>query len=66
MTFVNQITSGGYVYTTSSALPAAERAKICNCVGPQNGEPKCPCMMRGDQKALDAKLDQIIKLIEDK
>lgn len=19
----------------------------CNCVGPQNGQPKCPCMMRG-------------------
>jgi hypothetical protein len=18
----------------------------CNCIGPQNGEPKCPCMMR--------------------
>lgn len=19
----------------------------CNCIGPQNGEPKCPCKMRG-------------------
>lgn len=19
----------------------------CNCVGPQNGDPVCPCMMRG-------------------
>lgn len=19
----------------------------CNCIGPQNNEPKCPCMMRG-------------------
>lgn len=19
----------------------------CNCIGPQNGEPLCPCMMRG-------------------
>lgn len=19
----------------------------CGCVGPQNGEPKCPCLMRG-------------------
>lgn len=19
----------------------------CNCIGPQNGEPRCPCMMRG-------------------
>lgn len=20
---------------------------MCNCVGPQNGEPMCPCMMSG-------------------
>lgn len=19
----------------------------CNCIGPQNGQPRCPCMMRG-------------------
>ena len=22
-------------------------AQSCGCVGPQNGEPLCPCMMRG-------------------
>lgn len=22
-------------------------ARACNCIGPQNGEPRCPCMMRG-------------------
>ena len=26
--------------------PAIE-AHACNCIGPQNNEPKCPCMMRG-------------------
>ncbi|QUT07965.1 hypothetical protein KFK14_11565 [Sphingobium phenoxybenzoativorans] len=20
--------------------------RVCNCVGPQNGQPRCPCMMR--------------------
>lgn len=22
-------------------------AHACGCVGPQNGQPRCPCMMRG-------------------
>ena len=22
-------------------------SRICNCIGPQNGQPLCPCMMRG-------------------
>lgn len=22
-------------------------AHACNCIGPQNGQPLCPCMMRG-------------------
>lgn len=21
--------------------------RLCNCIGPQNGQPRCPCMMRG-------------------
>lgn len=21
--------------------------RACNCIGPQNGEPRCPCQMRG-------------------
>lgn len=24
-------------------------ATICNCIGPQNGQPLCPCAMRGVQ-----------------
>lgn len=33
--------SGGYVHTPSSD------ARACGCIGPQNGQPRCPCMMRG-------------------
>lgn len=29
------------------AFPAYGQAHICNCVGPRNGEPRCPCRMRG-------------------
>lgn len=25
----------------------ADRSWSCNCIGPQNGEPLCPCQMRG-------------------
>lgn len=31
----------------NSAGPKAGQAWSCNCIGPQNGEPLCPCMMRG-------------------
>ena len=24
----------------------ADHVHPCNCIGPQNGEPKCPCMMK--------------------
>lgn len=24
---------------------SAGGARACNCIGPQNGQPKCPCMM---------------------
>lgn len=26
---------------------AATSDHMCNCIGPQNGQPKCPCQMRG-------------------
>lgn len=32
----------GYV----NSLPA-QAGHACNCVGPQPGKPRCPCMMRG-------------------
>lgn len=25
------------------------KTHTCGCIGPQNGEPQCPCMMRGVQ-----------------
>jgi hypothetical protein len=30
-----------------AAFPAREIAQPCNCIGPQNGAPLCPCQMRG-------------------
>lgn len=29
-----------------SAIYASGATRACNCIGPQNGEPYCPCMMR--------------------
>lgn len=38
------ISSGGFVHTSkSSDVPTAHS---CNCVGPRNGDPVCPCMMQ--------------------
>lgn len=32
---------------TTNAVSSRPGAMACACVGPQNGEPYCPCMMRG-------------------
>jgi hypothetical protein len=29
--------------------PSAQRHYVCGCIGPQNGQPLCPCQMRGVQ-----------------
>jgi hypothetical protein len=34
----------------STVNPKELKAHACHCVGPQNGEPLCPCMMRGVTK----------------
>jgi hypothetical protein len=38
-----------------------DEMKICGCIGPQNGEPKCPCAMRGvfqrDGRWIQAEVD---------
>lgn len=26
---------------------AGLQTQSCNCIGPQDGQPRCPCMMRG-------------------
>lgn len=28
-------------------IKANEDSHMCNCIGPQNGQPRCPCQMRG-------------------
>lgn len=33
-----------------STGPIAGQPWPCNCIGPQSGEPLCPCMMRGVAK----------------
>lgn len=30
-----------------NTITAVAQAWPCNCMGPQNGQPKCPCQMRG-------------------
>ena len=32
-------------HTVISQYTDGRKTKVCNCIGPQNGEPKCPCMM---------------------
>jgi hypothetical protein len=32
---------------TTQTLTRVIAMHACNCIGPQRGEPKCPCMMRG-------------------
>lgn len=36
-------------------------AHACNCIGPQNGQPRCPCLMRG-VKVIDGRYVQILDL----
>lgn len=37
------------------AMPGEGFGRVCLCIGPQNGEPHCPCMMRTpDGNAIDA------------
>lgn len=34
-------------------------ARSCNCIGPQNGQPKCPCMMI-NMKEVDGRWVEVI------
>lgn len=34
------------LYKAAPTLPMSEQPRICNCIGPQNGQPVCPCAMR--------------------
>lgn len=33
--------------STSMSLPADMSVRACNCIGPRNGQPRCPCQMSG-------------------
>ena len=37
------------LYTTlmASATRPVESMRMCNCIGPQDGKPVCPCAMQG-------------------
>lgn len=35
--------------TKQGTLTGGNEVKACFCIGPQNGEPLCPCQMRGVQ-----------------
>jgi hypothetical protein len=39
--------------------PPDVQATACGCVGPQNGEPQCPCRMRG-LRQLDGRWVEVI------
>lgn len=34
--------------------------KICNCIGPQHGQPHCPCLMHGKQQAEAAMRQRVV------
>lgn len=38
---------------------SANEIRSCNCIGPQNGEPVCPCMMH-HLKIVDGRYVQVI------
>lgn len=37
----------GKISTSASGAAGGEHYYACGCVGPQRGEPRCPCQMRG-------------------
>jgi hypothetical protein len=41
-----------------------QTVRACNCIGPQNGEPRCPCMMGAyrEQQAGKSALEFLRKL----
>ena len=43
---------------------SATATRACNCVGPRNGDPVCPCMMpeHNRRKAADRALDVLFRM----
>jgi hypothetical protein len=50
-------------YQTMLTIPAQE-SRSCNCVGPRNGDPVCPCMMpeHNRRKMADMALDILMRM----
>lgn len=38
-----------YALNKAAQLDLQQELRTCGCIGPQNGEPLCPCQMRGVQ-----------------
>lgn len=49
------------LYKWPNNQDSLERVHSCNCVGPQNGQPLCPCAMRS-VKVVDGEYVRIEKL----
>lgn len=41
-----------------------DEPRACFCIGPQDGEPLCPCMMRNRQRERDNMRQEILEEIE--
>lgn len=46
-------------YKLGWSAPANDNVHICGCIGPQNGQPLCPCAMRG-VKIVDGRYVQVV------
>lgn len=45
--------------SVGSSIGMFSEARACNCIGRQNGEPLCPCRMRG-VKVIDGRYVEVI------
>lgn len=46
-------------YKPKYTAPANDSVHLCGCIGPQNGEPLCPCAMRG-VKIVDGRYVKVV------
>jgi hypothetical protein len=47
--------------TLIQQVNSSPRYQLCNCIGPQNGQPACPCAMR-DVKIVDGRYVRVTDL----
>jgi hypothetical protein len=53
--------AGGYVWGISSADVPGHEMRACNCIGPQNGAPACPCMMPEHNRREQGRMLEILR-----